>query len=79
MRRIRVELGALGDVIVPARKKHAFFRALPDDKYESLTTVLLCDRQRDGSPSKFEDVAARATPYHAMQIRDKVTAEESAG
>ena len=45
--------GALGDVVVPARKNHAFFRALPDEKYESLKTVLLCDRQYDGSPSKF--------------------------
>ena len=78
LRRICVELGALGDV-VPTRKNHVFFRALPDEKYESLKTVLLCDRQRDGSSSKFEDIAARATPYHAMQIRDKVTAEESAG
>ena len=47
---------------------------------DRLKTVLLCDRQRDGSPSKFEDIAARAASYHAMQIRDKVTAEEeSAG
>ena len=80
MRRICVELGALGDVVVPARKTHAFFRALPDEKYESLKTVLICDRQRDGSASKFEDIAARATSYHAMQIREKVTAKyESAG
>ena len=57
LRRICVELGALGDVAVPACKNHAFFRALPDDKYESLKTVLLGDRQRDGSPSKFEDIA----------------------
>ena len=53
LRRICVELGTLGDVVVPARKNHAFFRALPDEKYESLKTVLLCDRQYDGSPSKF--------------------------
>jgi len=80
LRRICVELGALGDVVVPARKNHAFFRALPDEKYESLKTELLCNRRRDGSLSKFEDIAARATSYHAMQIRDKVTAkEESAG
>ena len=76
LRRICVELGALGDVAVPACKNHAFFRALPDDKYESLKTVLLGDRQRDGSPSKFEDIAARATSYYAMKIRDKVTTEE---
>ena len=56
------------------------FRALPDEKYESLKTVLLCDRQRDGSPSKSEDIAARATSYHAIQVREKVTAkQESAG
>ena len=79
-RRICVELGALGDVVVPARKTHAFFRALPDEKYESLKTVLIWDRQRDGSASKFEDIAARAAPYPAMQIRGKVTArDESAG
>ena len=42
--------------------------------------MLLCDRQRDGTASSFEDMAARATSYHAMEIRDKVTAkEESAG
>ena len=80
LRRICVELGTLGDVVVSARKNHAFFRALPDEKYESLKIVLLCDRQRDDSPSKFEDIAARPTSYHAMQTRDKVTAkEESAG
>ena len=72
LRRIRVELGALGDVVVAARETHAFFRALPDEKYESLKTVLICDRQRDGSVSKFEDIAARATSYHAIQIRGKV-------
>ena len=33
LRHICVELGALGDVVVPARKTHAFFRALPDEKY----------------------------------------------
>ena len=33
LRRICVELGALGDVVlVPARKMHAFFRALPDEQ-----------------------------------------------
>ena len=80
LRRICVELGTLGDVVVSARKNHAFFRALPDEKYESWKAVLLCDRQRDGSPSKFEDIAARATSYHAMQVRGKATAkEESAG
>ena len=79
-RRICVELGALGDTALSARKTHAFFRALPDSQYESLKTVLRCDRQRDGTASSFDDMAARATSYHAMKIRDKVTAkEESAG
>ena len=41
IRRIGVELGALGDVVVPVRKNHAFSRALPDEKVESLKTVLL--------------------------------------
>ena len=52
--RICVELGALGDTVVPARKTQAFFRALPDSQYESLKTVLLCDRQRDGTASVFK-------------------------
>ena len=76
LRRTCEELGALGDVVVPARKTHAFVRALPDEKYGSLKTVLLCGRQRDGSSSAFEDIAARATSYHAMQIRDKITAKD---
>ena len=80
MCRICIELGVLGDAVVSARKKNAFFRALPDEKYESYKTVQLCHRQRDGSPSNFEDMAARATSYHAMQVRGKATAkEESAG
>ena len=80
VRRVCAELEALGDVVVPARKTHAFFRALPDEKYESLKTALLCHRQRDGSSSTFEDIAAHATSYHAMQFRDKITAtDERAG
>ena len=43
LRRICVELGALGDTVVAALKTHEFFRALPDSQYESLKTVLLCD------------------------------------
>ena len=38
LRRIGVELEALGDIAVPARKTHAFFRALTDEKYDSLKT-----------------------------------------
>ena len=79
MRRSCVELGALGDVVVPVRKPHAFIRAFPYDKYESLKTLMLCDRQRDGSSSAFEDIA-RATSYNAMQIHDDTTSDdESAG
>ena len=70
-RRICVELGSLGDVVIPVRKIHAFFRALPDEKYESLKTILLCD----GSSSTFEDIAARGTSYHPMQIRENVAAK----
>ena len=33
LRRICVELDALGETVVPARKTHAFFRALPDSPY----------------------------------------------
>ena len=40
-RRICVELGSLGDVVIPVRKIHAFFRALPDEKYESLKLSLI--------------------------------------
>ena len=77
---ICVELEALGDVVVPARKNYAFFRPLPDEKYDSLKTVLLCDRQRDGSTSKLEGISSRAAFYHALRILDKVTPkEESAG
>ena len=41
LRHICVELGALGDVIVPARTSRAFFRALPDDKSEAFETVVM--------------------------------------
>ena len=80
LRRISIGLGALGDDVVPVRKTHAFFRALHDYKYESLKTVLLGDRQRDGSPSKFEiNSSSNILPCHA-KIHEKVTAkDESAG
>ena len=79
LRLICVELEALGDVVVPARKTHTFFRVLPHEKYESLNVALLCDRQRDGSSSKFGDIAARATSYHAMQIRKVIAPDERTG
>ena len=53
-RYIYVELGDLGDPVVPARETNAFFRALPGSQYQSFKTVLLCDRQRDGTAASFE-------------------------
>ena len=76
LRRIGVELEALGDIAVPARKTHAFFRALSDEKYDSLKTGLPYDKQSDDGSSKFEDTAVRATSYHSMQIRDKIAAKD---
>ena len=78
LRLIFFSLRALDDVAAPAHKTHAFFRALPDEKNESLKTVLFCDRQRDGSSSSnFEHIAARATSYYAMEIRDKVSTKRA--
>ena len=80
LRRICVELGALGDFVVPACKTRAFFMVLSDEKHESRKTVQLCDRQGNGNPSKFEDIAARPTSYHGTQLRENATAnDESAG
>ena len=53
VRRTCVELGALGDIVVSARKTHAFLRPLPDSKNISLKTVLFRDRQRGGDASDF--------------------------
>lgn len=39
LRRICVELGALSDVVVSAWKTQVFFRALPDERHESLKTA----------------------------------------
>ena len=69
MSHICVELGALGDVAVPAHKKtHPLFRALPDEKYESPKTVLLCEMQRIGSVSKSEDIALLQHPIMACKL-----------
>lgn len=77
---ICVELGALRDVIVPARKTNPVFRAFSDEKCESMKAGMLCNRQRRGTTINLEDIAARESSYHAMQVRNKVTAEEvSAG
>ena len=77
MRRICIELDALGDKVVPTRKTHAFLKALPDKHYGSLKTVLPCEKPRDGGAAlDFEDIANRATSYHAMQIRVKVSVHD---
>ena len=80
MRRICIELDALGDKVVPTRKTHAFLKALPDKHYGSLKTVLLCEKPRDGGAAlDFEDIANRAASYHVMQIRGKVSAHDGTG
>ena len=77
LRRIFIELDALGDKLVPARKTHAFFKSLPDKHYGSFKTVLLCERPSGGGVTlDFEDVANRATSYHAMQIRERVSSND---
>ena len=74
LRRICIELDALGDKVVPARKTHAFLKSLPGKHYGSFKTVLLCERPSGGGVAlDFEDVANRATSYHAMQFRGKVS------
>ena len=35
--------------------------------------------QRDGAASSFEDIAARASSYHAMKIREKATVTGGTG
>ena len=71
---ICTELDALGDTVVPTPKTHAFLKAFPDKHYCSFKTVLLCEKPRDGSAAlDFDDVANRATTYHAMRIRGKVS------
>ena len=68
LRRICIELDALGDKVVPARKTHVFIKSLPDKHHGSFKTILLCERPSGGSVAfDFENVANRATFYHAMQ------------
>ena len=77
MRRICIELDALGDKVVPSRKTHAFLKAIPDKHNSSFKIVLLCEKPRDGGAAlDFEDIASRATSYHAMQIRGKVSVHD---
>ena len=74
LRCISTKLDALGDTVVPTLKTHAFLKALPDKHYGPFKTVLLCEKPRDGSAAlDFDDVANRATAYHAMRIRGKVS------
>ena len=74
LRRICIELDALGDKVVPTRKTHAFLKALPDKHYRSFKTVLLCEKPRHGGEAlDFEDIANCSTSYHAMQIGGKVS------
>ena len=76
-RRICIELNPRGDKVVPTKKTHAFLKALPDKHYGSFKTVLLCEKPRDGGVAlDFEYIANRATSYHAMQIRGKVSVHE---
>ena len=80
MRRISLELDALGAKGMPTRKTHSFLKARPDKQYGSFTTVLLCEKPRDGSAAlDFDDVANRATTYHAIQIRGKVSTNDGSG
>ena len=77
LRRIPTELDALGHKVVPTRKTDAFLKAFPDKHYCSFKTVLLCEKPRDGSAAlDIHDVANRATAYHAVQIRGKVSAND---
>ena len=56
------------------RKTHAFLKALPDKHYGSFKTVMMGEKPRNGSAAiEFDDVANRATAYHAMQIRGKAS------
>ena len=62
---------------MPTRKTHAFLKALADVHYGSFKTVLLCEKPRDGGVAlDFEYIANRATSYHAMQIRGKVSVHD---
>ena len=72
MRRICAELDALGDKVVQARKVHTFLKALPDKHYAHFKAVLAAERRDDGDEMDFDDLARRATSFHALQIRGKI-------
>ena len=71
MRRICAELDTLGDKVVQARKVHIFPKALPDKHYAHFKAVLAAERRDDGAEMDFDDLARRATSFHALQIRHR--------
>ena len=78
MRRICTELAVYNDTVADHRKTFAFLKALPDDHYKEFKTGLLCG-QAAGSVLSFEEVADRATSFHAMHIRGKVASKNASG
>ena len=59
------------------RKTHAILKALLANQYDYMNTVLYCGKPRNGGATlDFDHVANRATAYHAMQIRGKVTTND---
>ena len=80
LRRMCIELDALGDKVMPTRKIHVFLKARPDKRYGSFKTVLLCEKPRNsGEALEFEDTGNRATSSHAMQIRGKASVHDGTG
>ncbi|CAB1121335.1 unnamed protein product [Ectocarpus sp. CCAP 1310/34] len=75
LRRICHELGNLGDNVVEARQSNALLQAVPDKQYGSLKTALLCEKPNLGGSEGlgFDAIVQRATVFHAMQIRGKVS------
>jgi len=74
LRRICLELDKLGDTVVETRKAGALLRALPNDQYGSFKNVLMSEKTTLGSNGLvFEEIARRATSYHAMQIRGEMS------
>ncbi|CAB1115713.1 unnamed protein product [Ectocarpus sp. CCAP 1310/34] len=67
MRRICTELAVYNDTVADHRKT-----SLPDDKYKEFKTGLLCG-QATRSVVSLEEVADRATLFHAMHIRARWT------
>ncbi len=77
LRRISAELDSLGDKVVPSRKTNTLLNALPDQYYSQFKTALVCGQSGDDESEldlDFENVAHRATVYHTLQIRGKVSA-----